>query len=101
MVRSFGTSRYGTPFDRSVVEAVWQKGRIAQGFDPAKWRRDACGALISRAAHGDTESDFGWEIDHVVAVAKGGSDGLANLQPLQWRNNRAKSDGPLECVVRV
>jgi hypothetical protein len=25
-------------------------------------------------------------------VAKGGSDDLANLQPLQWQNNRTKGD---------
>ena len=31
----------------------------------------------------------------VLIELKGGNDGLSNLQPLQWQNNRAKSDnGP-------
>ena len=39
-------------------------------------------------------------VDHIIPVARGGSDDLSNLQPLQWENNRAKSDGPLVCVRR-
>jgi 5-methylcytosine-specific restriction endonuclease McrA len=55
--------------------------------------------LIERAQYGDTtQNGTGWEIDHIVPVAKGGGDELSNIQPLQWQNNREKSDGPLACA---
>ncbi len=55
---------------------------------------------MERARHGDTNSVYGWEIDHIKPVEKGSTDDLSNLQPLQWENNRAKGDGPLNCVRR-
>ena len=42
--------------------------------------------------HGNRDSEYGWEIDHIEPVALGGGDELTNLQPLNWQNNVKKGD---------
>ncbi len=99
-MRIQGTTRSGAAFDYATIVAVWTKARPINGYDPQRFRLDACGAIIEFGRHGETIADgTGWEIDHMTPVALGGSDGLFNLQPLQWQNNRAKSDGPMTCAV--
>jgi hypothetical protein len=94
LLRRAGSNRTGESFDPQQVQMVWNKARLAPGYDPRVRRLDACGAYIDRAKYGDTASDTGtgWEIDHIRPVSLGGTDDLVNLQPLQWKNNRRKSD---------
>ena len=66
---------------------VWLKGHEVLGRDPSLWRYDDNWTLIHWHEHGNRNSDYGWEIDHIVAKALGGSDDLANLRPLHWRAN--------------
>lgn len=73
------------------IEAVWSKGFTVYGLNPNEWRKDACGAWMKRSEYGQC-TECGWEIDHVQPKEKGGSDELSNFQPLQWENNRYKSD---------
>lgn len=101
MIRTHSTTRSGGSFSRQEINLVWAKGTIVPGQDPNHIRQDACGAYVQYSLYGAaTEGGLGWEVDHIIPVASGGSDSLINLQPLQWQNNRAKGDGPLVCAVR-
>lgn len=77
---------------RQTIQRIWDKAIIVEGYNKDMYRQDFGGAWISREAYGDTDSMLGWEIDHVFPVAKGGSNHIDNLRPMNWRNNRSKGD---------
>ncbi len=88
------TDTHGQPFAAETIEMVWQKGLQVIGQLPEfrkHFRLNVCGKLIARADYGRATS-LGWEIDHIKPVVAGGTDDLANLQPLYWRTNRSKGD---------
>ena len=91
--RKPGTDKGGRDFSPATKLAVWQKATVAPDLDPAQYRLDACGAVITWARYGDTTpGGNGWEIDHIYPFALGGLDDIGNLQALQWQNNRKKGD---------
>lgn len=86
-------SAQGGAWTPQQITAVWQKGAVVPGYDARRFRKDRCGAWMEYDKHGDNApGGNGWEIDHLKPVAKGGTDELGNLQPLQWENNRGKGD---------
>ena len=87
-------------FDEKTIQAVWEKAQVVSGYDSAKYRKDQCGAWITRNEYGNRGSIYGWEIDHINPQSRDGSDNLSNLRPLQWKNNASRQDGRLVCVVR-
>ena len=94
-----GVISYKYPFEgveEKGKRSVWNKGKkvVQKGkeFDEKIWRYDICGNVMKYSEHGDTNTKYGWEIDHIKPSSKGGSDNLDNLQPMYWENNRKKSD---------
>ena len=78
--------------EESTIQFVWEKGITVKDFDPNLVRKDACGAWIVRNAYGNRNNVYGWEIDHVYPISLGGDDDEKNLRPMQWENNKSKSN---------
>lgn len=87
---SMGKVIRGMNVTEELKREVWNKGTVCPGLDPNEWRMDAFGNLIAFSMHGNRDSDYGWEIDHILPVMWGGDDGIHNLRPLQWGANAAR-----------
>ncbi len=79
-------------YSYQTVLAVWDSATVMEGRDPKEYRKDCHGNPIRFCDYGDCHSPFGWEIDHIVPLARGGSEELSNLQALQWRSCRMKNE---------
>ena len=79
-------------------DEVWKNGTAVDGYDENRWRKDACGAWMDYNEYGNTDSKYGWQVDHIFPgsvlennnVSEENRDNLINLRPLQWKNNDVK-----------
>lgn len=79
-------------FDENLINDVWNSAKKEAGYNPDRFRKDACGAWIIRNQYGRSDTIYGWEIDHIYPQALGGKDDMVNLRAMQWENNRSKGD---------
>jgi hypothetical protein len=76
------------PSDEQKKIAAWTACRTYGDLPPQDWRIDDFGNPIYRADYGK-QTQYGWEIDHRLPSALGGSDGLHNLRALHYSTNRS------------
>ena len=84
-----------------LIQQVWEKGLVDANNDCKNWRKDHCGAWISRTEYGKQRSLFGWEINYVHAQTETDGQSLSNLRPMQWQNNARSQDGNMVCVLKA
>ncbi|MCL2799901.1 MAG: HNH endonuclease [Endomicrobia bacterium] len=84
-------------YTEEEVNKIWQNYS-----GTSEYKKDKAGAWMNKSLYGkNMAKGEGWEIDHIKPKSKGGSDELSNLRPLQWENNRAKSDNYPKWTAKV
>ena len=82
---------YRKTFLQKQRKLVWEKAGVLENENPNFWRIDPCGACINWYEFGK-RSKYGWNIDHILPRAKGGTDVILNFCVMHWKNNQSKAD---------
>jgi 5-methylcytosine-specific restriction endonuclease McrA len=77
--------------NKATIDKVWNSAKIIKGKDPAEYRQDPYGNVMYKNSYGKN-TDMGWEVDHIKPKSKGGSDAIRNLQALNSKINKSKSN---------
>lgn len=83
---------------QEMINQLWEEASVVQNLSRDEWRLDPCGALIKKDHYANRDSDYGWEIDHVVSksflISAGATeaeyDHMDNLRVMHWANNDSK-----------
>ena len=78
-------------YTQKRLDQIWDKGIIIKGKNPDLYRQDKFGNRMYKPSYGKF-SEMGWNVDHSNPQAKGGTDHLNNLQPMNSRANSSKND---------
>ena len=78
-------------FTESRLDQICDKGQTIRGKNPDLYRKDIYGNVMYRHSYGKT-SEKGWNVDHSKPQAKGRTDHLNNLQPMNTIANCRKND---------
>lgn len=70
---------------------IWEKAEKVEGYNPNIWRKDFAGAWIRKQDYGQ-RTMYGWNIDTICPLSRGGKIDVDNLIPIHWRNNIYKAD---------
>jgi hypothetical protein len=84
----FGLAAYdlglAPPSEEQKKRAAWDAAKAV--FGSSEIRIDCDGRSINWSEYG-RYSEYGWQLDHVLPIALGGSDSLSNLRARHWRGN--------------
>jgi hypothetical protein len=76
-----------------LKRAAWSRTNPVSGQGNSwEFRKDSLGNLVRYADFGNRHSPFGWELDHILSRALGGSGDPDNLQALHWKATAARSE---------
>lgn len=79
-------------YTQQIIDAAWNRATIVANANPDVLRKDACGAWIRRDMYLVRSSEYGWEIDHIFPLSKGGTTRKENVRALQWQNADSKGE---------
>ena len=88
-------------FTKEDIDSIWQRARTVEGMDARMVRKDPCGAWIVRDKYGLQDNEYGWVVDHIYPLSKGGDDNPQNLRPMHCANARSKGDSYPSYIVSM
>lgn len=74
-------------------EAVYgNNDLVSDCFGDQIYKDDYGNTTLKRRKPGGESFYYGWTIDHILPISKGGDNSLNNLEIMHWMNNAEKAD---------